>query len=171
MAIKQSDILRYEAPTSTKRSTELIKEVKVARKQTTFLSHSHKDSQHTKSLQTFLQAQIWEIYINREDTCMPDSQTRETVEKFQAKIRDIDWGSVLEHREPQEKSLMPMQIGYADGLKHVDNIMIIAMTDSAGTHDSKYLQLYQNIDLAQSSGHGAFYLKQKSIKIDALKPK
>ena len=38
MAINQSDILRYEAQASTKRSEELIEEAKAARKQTAFLS-------------------------------------------------------------------------------------------------------------------------------------
>lgn len=171
MAINQSDILRYEAQASTKRSAELIKEAKAARKQTAFLSHSHKDARLAKSLQAFLQAQGWEIYIDWEDTSMPDSPTRETAEKIQARIRELDWFLFLGTQNSMRSRWCPWEIGYADGVKPIDNILVIATTDSAGTHGSEYLQLYRHIDPALSGGFGAFHPKQKGIKVAALAPK
>jgi hypothetical protein len=143
MAINQSDILRYEAQASTKRSAELIKEAKAARKQTAFLSHSHKDSRLAKSLQAFLHAHGWEIYIDWEDTTMPDSPTRETAENIQAKIRDLDWFLFLGTQNSMNSRWCLWEIGYADGVKAIDNILIIATTDSAGTHGFEYLQVYR----------------------------
>lgn len=171
MAINQNDILRYEAQASTKRSAELIKEAKAARKQTAFLSHSHQDARLAKSLQGFLQAQGWEIYIDWEDTSMPDSPTRETAEKIQARIRDLDWFLFLGSQNSMKSRWCPWEIGYADGVKPIDNILIIATTDSTGTHGSEYLQLYRHIDLAQSGAYGAFKPNEKGIKVSALSPK
>lgn len=171
MAINQSDILRYEGQASTKRSAELIKEAKAARKQTAFLSHSHKDSRLAKSLQSFLHAQGWEIYIDWEDTSMPDSPTRETAEKIQAKIRDLDWFLFLGTQNSMRSRWCPWEIGYADGVKPIDNILIIATTDSAGTYGSEYLQIYRRIDPAQGGGFGAFNPNQQGIKVGALAPK
>lgn len=171
MAINQSDILCYEAQASVKKSAELIEEAKAARKQTAFLSHSHKDSRLAKSLQAFLHAQGWEIYIAWEDTSMPDSPTRETAEKIQTKIRDLDWFLFLGTQNSMRSRWCPREIGYADGVKPIDNVLIIATTDNAGTHGSEYLQLYRHIDPAQGGGFGAFNPNRKGIKVGALTPK
>lgn len=171
MAINQSDILRFEAQASIKRSAELIKEARAANKQTAFLSHSHKDSRLAKSLQAFLQAQGWDIYIDWEDTSMPDSPTRETAEKIQTKIRSLDWFLFLGTQNSMRSRWCPWEIGFANGVKPIDNILIIATVDSAGTHGSEYLQLYRHIDLAQGGGFGAFNPDRKGIKVAALNPK
>lgn len=171
MGINQKDILRYEAQASTKRSAELIKEAEAARKQTAFLSHSHKDARLAKSLQAFLHAQDWEIYIDWEDTSMPDSPTRETAKKIQARIRELDWFLFLGTQNSMRSRWCPWEVGYADGVKPIDNILIIATTDSTGTHGSEYLQLYRHIDPALSGGFAAFYPNQKGIKVARLVPK
>ena len=171
MAINQNDILRFEAQASTKRSSELIKEAKASRKQTAFLSHSHKDSRLAKSIQAFLKAQGWEVYIDWEDTSMPDSPTRETAEKIQAKIRDLDWFLFLATQNSMSSRWCPWEIGYADGIKPIDNILIVATTDSAGTHGSEYMQLYRHIDAAQGGGFGAFNPNHTGIKIGTLTPR
>ena len=171
MAINQSDILRYEAQASTKRSEELIEEAKAARKQTAFLSHSHKDLRLAKSLQAFLQDEGWAIYIDWEDTSMSDFPTRETAEKIRAKVRDLDWFLFLGTQNSMRSRWCPWEVGYADGVKPIDNILIIATTDSTGTYGSEYLQLYRHIDPAQGGGFGAFNPNQKGIKVEALTPK
>ena len=170
MAVNQSDILHYEAQASIKRSDELIKEAKAAKKQTAFLSHSHKDTRIAKSLQAFLQAQGWDVYVDWEDASMPDSPTRTTAEMIQAKIRDLDWFIFLGTQNSMRSRWCPWEIGFADGVKPIDNILIIATTDSAGTHGSEYLQLYRHIDPAQGGGFGAFNPNRKGIKVSALTP-
>lgn len=171
MAINQSEIFHYEAQASTKRSADSVKEAKAANKQTAFLSHSHKDSRLAKSLQAFLQAQGWEIYIDWEDTSMPDSPTRETAEKIQTKIRSLDWFLFLGTQNSMKSRWCPWEIGFANGVKPIDNILIIATTDSAGTHGSEYLQLYRRIDPAQGGGFGAFNPNHTGVMVKALMPK
>jgi hypothetical protein len=78
MAIPQSDILHYESLASMRRSAEIVQEAKAASKQTAFLCHSHKDARLARCVQAFLQGQGWEIYIDWDDTAMPDSPNLET---------------------------------------------------------------------------------------------
>ncbi len=171
MAIHQKDILRYEALASTRRPSEVILEAKALRRQTAFLSHSHKDSRLAKSLQAFLNAQGWEVYIDWEDTSMPDSPTRETAEKIQFKIRDLDWFLFLGTQNSMKSRWCPWEIGYADGVKSVDTILVIATSDDSGTYGSEYMQLYRHIDPAQGGGFGAFSPNHRGIKVESLKPR
>lgn len=171
MAINQRNILYYEALASTKRSSDFIKEAKASKKQTAFLSHSHLDARLAKSLQAFLYAQGWEIYIDWEDTSMPDSPTRETAEKIQARIRDLDWFLFLGTQNSMRSRWCPWEIGYADGVKPIDNILVIATTDSTGTHGSEYLQLYRHIDSVTGGGFGAFKSNRTASRLSALTPR
>jgi nicotinamidase-related amidase len=111
MAIAQSTILGYESYASVKKSAELIKEAKAARKQTAFLSHSHYDARLAKSVQAFLTAQGWEVYIDWEDTAMPDSPNRATAERIQAKIRDLQWFLFLATQNSMKSRWCPWEIG------------------------------------------------------------
>lgn len=146
MAIAQSIILSYEAYASVKKSAELIKEAKAARKQTAFLSHSHHDARLAKSVQAFLKAQGWEVYIDWEDTAMPDSPNRVTAERIQAKIRDLQWFLFLATQNSMKSRWCPWEIGYADGVKPYENILILPTSDASGSHGNEYLQLYRRID-------------------------
>jgi hypothetical protein len=171
MAIIQSDILRYEAQASTKKPSDLMIEAKISQKQTAFLSHSHRDARLAKSLQSFLYAQGWDVYIDWEDTSMAESPMKETSEKIQSKIRELDWFLFLGTKNSMISRWCPWEIGYADGVKKNENILFIATTDGRETHGSEYLQLYRYIDPAQSGGLGVFYPNQKGIKISNLKPR
>lgn len=171
MVINQSDILRHKALASTRRSSELIKEAKAVRKHSAFLSHNHKDARLAKNLQALLQAQGWEIYIDWEGASMPDSSTRRTAEKIQARIRDLDWFHYLGTQNSMRSLWCPWEIGYTDGMKSIDTILIIVTTDNTRTHGSEYLQLYRHVDPAQRDGFGAFHPNQKGIKVAALTPR
>jgi TIR domain len=170
MAIPQSEILRYEGQASIRKSAEVIREAKAARKQTAFLSHSHKDARIAKSVQAFLHAQGWDIYIDWDDTTMPDSPSRETALRIQSQIRDLTWFLFLATLNSMGSRWCPWEIGYADGVKSYDNILIIPTSDSSGSHGSEYMQLYRHIDPAQGGGYGAFKPDKTGIRIAALQP-
>ena len=130
---------------------------KVAGVQTAFLSHSHHDAEIAKGLQSFLQSHGWEIYINWEDSDMPDSPSRETAERIQSKLRDFSWFLFLATHHSMTSRWCPWEIGYADGVKPSDAILIIPTTDVLGsTHGSEYLKLYRFIDEAELSGLAVF---------------
>jgi len=170
MAIAQSTILAYEAYAPVKKSAELIKEAKAAQKQTAFLSHSHNDGKLAKSVQAFLTAQGWEVYIDWEDTAMPDSPNRVTAERIQAK-KDLQWFLFLATQNSMKSRWCPWEIGYADGVKPYENILILPTSDGNGTHGNEYLQLYRHLDSAQGGGYGAFRPDSTGVKIAALQPR
>ena len=171
MAIAQSTILGYESYASLKKSAELIKEAKAAHKQTAFLSHSHHDARLAKSVQAFLTAQGWEVYIDWEDTAMPDLPNRETAERIQARIRDLQWFLFLATQNSMKSRWCPWEIGYADGVKRYENILILPTSDASGSHGNEYLQLYRHIDPAKGGGYGAFEPDNTGVKIASLQPK
>jgi len=170
MAISQSTILSYERYASVKKSAELIKEAKATQKQTAFLSHSHHDARLAKSVQAFLSAAGWEVYIDWEDSGMPDSPNRQTADQIQSKIRDLNWFLFLATQNSMKSRWCPWEIGYADGVKPYDNILILPTSDTGGSHGNEYLQLYRRLDPAQGGGYGAFRPDSTGITISALHP-
>jgi hypothetical protein len=171
MAIPQSDILQYERQASLQKSAEMVNEAKASRKQTAFLSHSHQDARIAKSVQGFLHAQGWEVYIDWEDSSMPDSPNRETASRIQARIRELDWFLFLATRNSMASRWCPWEIGYADGVKAHDTILILPTSDSYGSHGNEYMQLYRYINTAQQGGYGAFRLDRSGIKVESLQPR
>lgn len=170
MPVSQATLLSYAARASIQKSAETINFAKASHKQTAFLSHSHKNADLAKGVQSFLQAEGWEVYIDWEDTAMPESPNRETAQRIQAKIRDLNWFLFLATRNSMESRWCPWEIGYADGVKPYDNILILPTSDNSGTHGNEYLQLYRRLDTAQGGGYGAFRSDNKGVKIAALQP-
>jgi hypothetical protein len=168
MAITQSAILAFEARAPIRKSAELIREAKAAKKETAFLCHSHHDSRLAKSLQAFLHANGWEVYIDWDDTTMPDRPNRETAERLQAKIRDLDWFLFLATRNSMQSRWCPWELGYADGAKSYHRILILPTSDAFGSHGNEYLDLYRHLDSAQGGGYGAFLPNRTGIKIAGL---
>ena len=157
MAINQSSFAEYAARAPVRKSAVIVEEARSSRKQTAFLSHSHQDAHLAKGVQGFLQAQGWEVYIDWEDLSMPPSPTRETAEKIQKRIRELDWFLFLATANSVTSRWCPWEIGYADGVKKYDSILVIPTRDRAGaTHGSEYLQLYRHVDLTDTGAVGAF---------------
>lgn len=169
MPIAQSSLLNYAAQASLRKFAEVIKEAKAAQKQTAFLSHSHKDANLAKGVQAFLQAQGWEVYIDWEDSAMPDSPNRETAQRIQTKIRELSWFLFLATQHSMQSRWCPWEIGYADGVKKYDNILILPTTDGARTHGSEYLQLYRYVESAEGGGFGAFPPGQRGVMLSGLR--
>jgi hypothetical protein len=154
MAISQSTIEQYVGRVTVRKS---LQEAKREGKPTAFLSHSHKDAQLASGVQGFLQAQGWDVYIDWQDTAMPSTPNRETAERIQGKIRDLALFLFLATSNSTSSRWCPWEIGYADGVKATDTILIIPTTDSYGTtHGNEYLQLYRHIDYIKGGGLGHF---------------
>ena len=168
MPVSQTTLLNYAAKTPIQKSAEVINFTNAPRKQTAFLSHSHKDANLAKGVQAFLQAEGWDVYIDWEDSGMPDSPNRETAERIQAKIRDLNWFLFLATQTSIESRWCPWEIGYADGVKSYDNILIIPTTDGRLTHGSEYLKLYKYIETAKEGGYGAFPPGKNGVKLSGL---
>ena len=154
MPIRQSDLRNYSEVATIRKS---LQEATSEGKPTAFLSHSHKDAPLAKGVQGFLQANGWEIYIDWQDTSMPDKPNRETAERIQQKIRSLELFLFLATSNSMSSRWCPWEVGYADGTKEIDSILVIPTQDVAGTvHGNEYMQLYRRIDLASSGGIGHF---------------
>lgn len=155
--INESDILAYVSRSEIRKSDEVVNEALRAGKQTAFLSHSHKDAKLAKGLQGFLQAHGWMVYIDWEDTSMPSQPNRATARKIKNRIERLDWFFYLATVNSASSRWCPWEIGYADGVKNIEKIVIVPTRDSAGrNHGNEYLDLYRHVDAAQYGGYGLF---------------
>jgi len=123
-----------------------LEEARTMHLKTAFLCHSHKDQDLVKGLVILLQEAGWQIYIDWADTSMPDSPNRQTAANIKQRIVDHHFFLFLATSNSMISRWCPWEIGYADGKKPIDHILIIPTTDGRTTHGSEYLQLYRQID-------------------------
>ncbi|RKT32314.1 TIR domain-containing protein [Roseovarius halotolerans] len=168
--IKQSSILAYSGSYDVRKSERIVEEAWRAGKQTAFLSHSHKDSVLAKSLQGFLQSKRWLVYIDWEDTSLPSNPNRETAKRIKDKITRFDWFLYLATANSASSRWCPWEIGYADGVKDIDKIVIVPTCDSAGhNHGKEYLDLYRYVKVSQSGGYGLFFPNKSGMSLENIR--
>jgi hypothetical protein len=116
---------------------------------TAFLCHSHKDRELAEGLQVLLREAGLDLYIDWQDTSMPEKPTRETAERLQQRILRSDWFLFLATTNSTSSRWCPWELGYADGKKSVDRIAVVPTRDSSGFyHGNEYLELYRRIDVS-----------------------
>jgi hypothetical protein len=171
MAISQADILQFENRVSIRKSAEIVNEAKASGKQTAFLCHSHKDARLAKAVQGFMAEQGWDVYIDWDDPTMPERPNRVTAAKIQERIQSLDWFLFLATQNSMSSRWCPWEIGYADGTKPTDSILIIPTRDHRTSYGSEYLDLYRHFESAQGGGYGVFRPEGGGIMARALTPK
>jgi hypothetical protein len=155
MPIAQST-LRNASYSTLRRGS--LHEARANNRPTAFLSHSHKDALLAKGLQVFLNKEGWDVYIDWEDTAMPDKANRQTADRIKQKITQLDLFLFLATYHSMTSRWCPWELGYADGEKQNDDILLIQTRDDQGsTYGSEYLDLYRRIDYATGGGIGAFH--------------
>jgi len=160
MAFSQQK-LRAAANRSYKISVaKSLNEAKINKKQTAFLCHSHKDRVLAQGLQTLLKEDGWDVYIDWQDNEMPSDPNKETATQIKSRILETDWFLFLATSNSTASRWCPWEIGYADAVKSLDNILIIPTSDDNGKHyGNEYLQLYKKVDEASNkirSGYAVF---------------
>lgn len=115
---------------------------------TAFLSHSHQDAHLAKGLANLLQNNGWRVYIDWADISMPEKTNRETAKRIQQKIVDLDYFLFLATPNSTASRWCPWEIGYADGKKPLDRILVVPTSDGTTTYGNEYLQLYRRVDLS-----------------------
>lgn len=147
MALYQSD-LRAAARRSTQPRFRTLNEATAAGAQTAFLCHSHKDEELVRGLvQTFEDAGL-KIYVDWADSSMPETPDRNTASRIQQKIRSMNLFLFLATANSMSSRWCPWEIGFADGVKPIDSLLVIPTSDGYTTHGAEYLDLYRRIDLA-----------------------
>ncbi len=124
---------------------------------TAFLCHSHSDSDLVKGLLVYFRDSGWNVYVDWADSAMPEQPTRETAERIRAKIRELDLFLFLATPNSVASRWCPWEIGYADGVKVPQSIVVIPTEDDAGRwYGNEYLQLYRRVLPATEGGLGIF---------------
>jgi len=124
--------------------------------QTVFLCHSHLDELLVTGLITLLEESGWTVYVDWKDAAMPDQPTRETAARIKRKIVDLDFFLFLATANSMSSRWCPWEIGYADGTKDIERILVVPTTDGGRTHGSEYLQLYRRIEMSTLKKLGAW---------------
>ena len=148
MPISQT-ILRQAALQTHAAAASTLLEAKVRGIRTAFLCHSHIDHTLVKGLVNLLRSAGWRVYVDWADSSMPDKPNQETARKIQRKITDLDYFLFLATTNSMASRWCPWEIGYADGTKPNDRILIVPTQDGATTHGNEYLELYRRIDMSK----------------------
>jgi TIR domain len=153
MAIAQADLLGASQRAPLRKGFVTAR----AGQPTAFLCHSHHDRKLAEGLQTLLHEAGWDVYIDWQDADMPDKPDRETAQRIQGRIVSAGWFLFLATANATASRWCPWEIGYADGKKSIDRIVVIPTIDSSGKHHgNEYLQLYPQITSADVGGLAFF---------------
>lgn len=154
--ISQREIMNFRRNASPNRQLEVEDAIR-HRRQTAFLSHSHKDAILAKSLQGFFHSKGWFVYIDWEDEDMPPKPNRDTATKIQGKIHRLGWFFYLATHNSALSRWCPWEIGYANGVKDIDSMVIIPTRDNNGqNYGNEYLNLYRHVDATSNGDYGLF---------------
>jgi hypothetical protein len=114
---------------------------------TAFLCHSHNDRPLVEKLILLFAAAGIDLYVDWQDHTLPPQPTRETAEKIQTKIRDLDLFLYLATQNSSSSKWCPWEIGYGDAAKGKDKVLIIPTHTATGTAGQEYLSLYLSIQI------------------------
>ena len=146
-------------PLSTLRSAALresksrwrdVTEARQSRAKTVFLCHSHSDASLASGLVTLLAEAGWTAYVDWKDHQMPPSPNRQTAERIQQRIVDSDLFLFLATSNSLASRWCPWEIGFANGRKPIERIIVCPTQEGATTHGSEYLDLYRRLDLSSA---------------------
>ena len=84
------------------------------------------------------------MYIDWEDAEMPERPNRQTAARIKDKIVQLDWFMFLATQTSTASRWCPWEIGYADGKKNIERIIILPTSDGYSTYGSEYLDLYRH---------------------------
>lgn len=145
MPIEQS-VLRAAAGRQTRASQRTLAEARVVGARTAFLSHSHKDKTLAQGLVELLALGGCAVYVDWSDAEMPPNTTRETARRIKQKISDLDLFLFLATSNSLASRWCPWELGYADGVKPIDSIVMVPTLEGGSLQGSEYLGLYRWID-------------------------
>lgn len=158
MFIKQADLRNAAYQFGVTKEYYSSKSASLAGRTTAFLSHSHKDRDLAKGLQVYLKNRGWNVYIDWLDDSMPETISSETAARLKQSISENQFFLFMATANScRESRWCPWEIGYADGVKSADRILIVPTTDDRGyEYGSEYLGLYKRIDEQRPQGGGPF---------------
>ncbi|HTA83459.1 MAG TPA: toll/interleukin-1 receptor domain-containing protein [Bacteroidia bacterium] len=114
-----------------------------------FISHSHYDTALIKKAKLYLLSQGASIYVDLEDTFMPDETSPDTGRILKTKIDGCDKFIMLASTNALNSKWVPWELGYADKAIGIDNVAIFPVADDTGRwKGSEYMGLYPEIQMS-----------------------
>lgn len=148
MPIPLSELARAAARPQVELAKSL-NEAKRANLRTVFLSHSHKDVTYAEGVAALLLEAGFEAYIDWQDGSMPEVPNDQTASTIKLRIQRADLFLFLATPSSTASRWCPWEIGYADGVKDVDDIIVAQTVDSRGkNYGNEYLGLYRSLDIS-----------------------
>lgn len=123
---------------------------------TAFLCHSHLDRTLALGLQELLRQNGMDLYIDWQDSSMPDRPSAETASLLRRRIQACSWFIFLATSNSMTSRWCPWELGHADGIKQNERILLVPTHDGMRTHGSEYLNLYRRVELANNGEVAAF---------------
>jgi len=121
-------------------------EAKAMHMRMAFLCHSHRDRDAALGLKAIIEGQGGSLYIDWLDEEMPESPSGETAERIRKKIVECELFLFLATANSTASRWCPWEIGYADGKKSLDAIVVVPTSDQGRFYGNEYLQLYRRLD-------------------------
>ncbi len=116
---------------------------------TIFLSHSHKDKELAIGFQNLLAQYTINVYIDWQDSTLPDAPNRITAEGIKEKIKKLDLFVLLATNYALSSRWCAWEIGVADSAKDYGSILIVPIIDDLEAFKgNEYLQLYKRIEIS-----------------------
>ena len=143
--------LQVAARRATPQRVRTLTEARTLGIRTVFLSHSHRDAELVQGFVVLLVDSGWRVYIDWRDTSMPERPNRDTAIRLQQKIVDLDFFLFLATPNSMASRWCPWEIGYANGQKPIDRIIVCPTSEGSATHGSEYLDVYRRLDLSDSA--------------------
>ena len=128
---------RYPGPVSAK----------AAKVKSAFLCHSHKDRHLVEKLLALFAAKGIDLYVDWKDHEMPAQPNRQTAERIQKKIEELDLFLYLATSNSSTSKWCPWEIGYGDKAKGKSRILILPIEEGTLVFGQEYLLLYRSIQV------------------------
>lgn len=129
---------------------------------TAFLCHSHHDQLLALGLQALLKTHGMDVYIDWQDSAMPDKPSAETAKRLRSRIQQCYWFLFLATQWSMRSRWCPWELGHADGVKANERILVVPTFDDSGSYGSEYIDLYRRIEFASDGRLAAFPPGQNS---------
>lgn len=123
------DDLISAAPRFRQQIAESVDDARRKGFKTAFLCHSHKDAALVNGIAALLRETGWNVYVDWMDAEMPSAPNIETAKKIKQKIQQANRFIFLATPNSTASRWCPWEIGYADGVKSLDDIFIVPTRD------------------------------------------
>lgn len=117
---------------------------------TAFLCHSHRDRELAQGLVTTFAENGCAVYVDWLDASMPEKPDRTTATRIQQKIVDSDLFLFLATENSMASRWCPWELGYADGKKDYDRIVIVPTRMGTTTHGNEYVEVYRRVGISDA---------------------